>query len=90
MLQFKLSLAISRQNCQPILDCFIPNFKLKYEDSENIKADRVNTVVFNLHPIKRRALFLGHSVDGLQICSLKPSELGSISFTFCVILCQGK
>ena len=32
-------------NFQPILDCFISNFKLKYEDSENIKADRVNTVV---------------------------------------------
>ena len=25
-------------NFQPILDCFIPNFKLKYEDSENIKT----------------------------------------------------
>ena len=45
-------------NFQPILDCFIPNFKLKYEDSENIKADRVNTVVFNLRQIKRRAFFL--------------------------------
>ena len=33
------------------------NFKIKYEDSENIKADRVNTVVFNLHQIKRWALF---------------------------------
>ena len=33
-------------NFQPILDCSIPN--LKYEDSENVKADRVNTVVFNL------------------------------------------
>ena len=32
-------------NFQPILDCFMPNFKLKYEDSENIKAGRVNTVV---------------------------------------------
>ena len=30
---------------QKILDCFIPNFKLKYEDSENIKARRVNTFV---------------------------------------------
>ena len=39
------------------LNCFISNFKLKYEDSENIKADRVNTVVFNLHQIKRRAFF---------------------------------
>ena len=47
-------------NFKPILDCFIPNFK--YEDSENIKADRVSTVVFNLHQIKRRAFFLGHPV----------------------------
>ena len=31
------------------LDCFIPNFKLKYEDWENFKANRVNTVIFNLH-----------------------------------------
>ena len=46
-------------NFQLILDCFIPNFKLKYEDSENIKADHVNTVVFNLHQIKRRAFFFG-------------------------------
>ena len=42
---------------QPILDCFVPNFKLKYEDSENVKANHVNTVVFNLHQIKRRAFF---------------------------------
>ena len=34
-------------NFQPILDCLKPNFKLKYEDSENIKLDRVN-----LHQIK--------------------------------------
>ena len=47
-------------NFQPILDCFIPNVKLKYEDSKNIKADRVNTVVFNLHQIKRWTFFLGH------------------------------
>ena len=46
-------------NFQPILDCFIPNFKLRYEDSENIKAGRVSAVVFNLLQIKRRA-FLGH------------------------------
>ena len=44
-------------NFQPILDCFIPNFKLKYENSENIKADRVSTVIFNLSQIKRRAFF---------------------------------
>ena len=44
-------------NFQPILDCFIPNFKLMYEDSENTRADRVNTVVFSLHQIKRRGFF---------------------------------
>ena len=44
-------------NLQPILGCFISNFKFKYEDSENIKADYINTVVFNLHQIKRRAFF---------------------------------
>ena len=40
-----------------ILDRFIANFKLNYEDSENIKVDRVRTVVFNLHQIKRRTFF---------------------------------
>ena len=44
-------------NFQPILDCFIPNLNLKYEDSENIKGDRVSIVVFNLHQIKRRRFF---------------------------------
>ena len=34
---------------QPLLDCFIPNFKLKYEDSENIETGCVATVVFKLH-----------------------------------------
>ena len=28
---------------RPILDCIIPNFKLKYEDPENIKTDCVDT-----------------------------------------------
>ena len=47
-------------NFQPILDCFIPNFKLKYENSENIKADRVNKVIVNLHQIKQtRGTFWG-------------------------------
>ena len=50
-------------NFQPILDCFIRNYKLKYEDLENIKADDVNTVVFSLHQIKRWAFFSGHPVD---------------------------
>ena len=44
-------------NFQPTSDCFIPNFKLKYEDSENINADCLSTVVFNLHQIKPRAYF---------------------------------
>ena len=38
-------------NFQLSLDYVIPNFKLRYEHSENIKTDRVNTVVFNLHLI---------------------------------------
>ena len=46
-------------NFQPILDSFIPKLELKYEDSENIIADRVTTVVFNLYQIKRRAFFGG-------------------------------
>ena len=54
-------------NFQQILDCFIPNFNLKYLDSENIKAGRLNTVVFNVHQIKRWAFFLGHLV-GEQYC----------------------
>ena len=39
---------------QPILYFFIPNFKLKYENSENIKTDFVDTVIFNLRQIKER------------------------------------
>ena len=41
-------------NFQLILNCFIPNFKLKHEDSENIKTDLADTVVFKLHKIKQR------------------------------------
>ena len=41
-------------------------FKLKCEDSKNIKADCVKTVVLNLHQIKRRTFFLGHPADLLQ------------------------
>ena len=44
-------------NFQPILDCFIPKFKLGYDDLENIKTDSVNTVVFNLHQIKHLKFF---------------------------------
>ena len=50
------------------LDCFTPNFKLKYEDSQNVKADGVNTVVFNLHQIKHRTcVFFGNPVYILHI-----------------------
>ena len=44
-------------NFQPILDFFIPKFKLEYDDLENIKTDRVNAFVFNLHQIKRLKFF---------------------------------
>ena len=50
-------------NFQPILDCFIPNFELTYEDSENIKADCVSTVVFSLHQIKSRTFLGGYPVE---------------------------
>ena len=50
-------------NFQPILDCFIPKFKLEYDDLENIKTASVNIVVFNLHQIKRLKFFLGHPVN---------------------------
>ena len=52
-------------NFQPILDCFIPKFKLKYNSSESIKTDRVDTVVFNLHQIKQ-LIFLGHPLQVLH------------------------
>ena len=46
-------------NFQPILDCFIPKFKLECDDLENIKADRVNAVVFDLHQIQRLKFVFG-------------------------------
>ena len=50
-------------NFQPILDCFIPKFKLTYDDLENMKTDRVNTVVFNSHKIEQlKFFFLEHPV----------------------------
>ena len=30
------------------------SFNFKYEDSENLKADRADAVIFNLHQIKHR------------------------------------
>ena len=50
-------------NFQPILDCFIPKFKLEYDDLENIKTNCVNTVVFDLHQIKQSKFFLGHTAE---------------------------
>ena len=44
---------------QPILDCSVPNSKLKYKDLENMKVGHVNKVVFNFNQIKRRAFFFG-------------------------------
>ena len=44
--------------------CIIPKFKLKYDDLKNIKTDRVNTVVFNLHQINQLKFFLKHPVLG--------------------------
>ena len=44
-------------NVQPILDCSISNFKLKYEQSGNIKEDCVNTVLLNLCQIKQGNFF---------------------------------
>ena len=49
------------ENFQPILDCFIPNFKLEYDDLEHIKTDLVNAVVFILRQIKRLKSFFGTS-----------------------------
>ena len=54
---WNLSFSHCSANFQPIWDCFIPNYKLKNDDSENVKADIVNTVVFNSHQIKRRTFF---------------------------------
>ena len=39
VLKFKLSLAIARRTFNQFLNFCIPNDKLKYEGSENIKAD---------------------------------------------------
>ena len=53
----------SSVNVQLILECSIRNFRLKYEDSENIEADPADTVVFKLHQLKLLAFLLGHPVE---------------------------
>ena len=45
-------------NFQPIFNCFIPNVKLKYEKSENVKTGRVNTVV-STHIKSNKGTFFG-------------------------------
>ena len=51
----------SMANFQSVLDCFIPNFKLKHKDLGNVKTDCLSKVAFKLHQIKRRAFFMGHA-----------------------------
>ena len=62
---FRKNRVVCHQGLQK--DCFIPKFKLEYDDLENIKTDYVNTVVFNLHQIKRLKFFVGHPVLVLNI-----------------------
>ena len=54
----------------------MPKFKLKYDDLKNIKTDRVNIVVFNLHQIKPFKFVLGHPVH-TSFISLLPNLLES-------------
>ena len=66
----------SLTNFQPILDYFIPNFKFKYENWDNIKRYRVHTVIFSLHQIKQSNFFLGYLVK-CSVCNLtSPAEMG--------------
>ena len=64
-------------NFQPILDCFILNFKLEYDNLENIKTDCVNVVVFNLHQIKRLKFLFGTPGTLNRRCSY--SEVTSLN-----------
>ena len=50
-------------NFQSSFDCFMSNFQVKYDDSENIKTDPVNTVAFNLTSNQTEELFLEHLVN---------------------------
>ena len=56
----------SMANFQSILDCFIPNFKLKHEDLENIKTDCVSTVVFQLTSNQTSGVFMGHPIGSTK------------------------
>ena len=52
----------SLANFQLILDCFVPNFKLKHEDLENIETDCVSIVVLTSHQNQTSGVFMGHPV----------------------------
>ena len=64
---------------QPIFDCVMPNVMLKSEDSENIKADRVDIVVFKLYQIKQRIVTLENSTSphALKVVRNKKSKFFS-------------
>ena len=66
----------SMANFQSILDCFIPNFKVKHQDLENIKTDCVYTVAFNLHQIKRPAFFMGHPENVTHLLHILVNLIG--------------
>ena len=45
-------------NFQPVLNCFVPKFKLEYDNLENIKTVRVTTVLYKiLYQIKQSSVF---------------------------------
>ena len=52
--------------------CIIPNFKLKYEDSENIKIDSADPMISNLRQIKQRNFFGTRSILYIRtsMCSI--------------------
>ena len=62
VLKFKLPLATALGTFDRFWIALYQILSWKYEDSENVKADRVSTVIVNLHQIKRRAFCLGHPV----------------------------
>ena len=49
-------------NFQPILDCFIPKFKLEYDDLENIKNGSSKCCRFQFTSNQKFKVFLGHPV----------------------------
>ena len=76
-------------NFRPMLDCFIPNFKLKYEGLENIKADCVSFRVnyFNNYCLWVE-LALGPQSPNLwlSVKAINSSELNLCDFSFLCII----